>query len=109
VELTAENAAALGLAGVRATAPDGVPDDVSFAAIWSNPPIRIGKAALHELLLRWLPRLAPGGDAYLVVQRHLGADTLHRWLAEELAAGFEVGRQASAKGYRVLRVSRLRS
>ena len=31
--------------------PDDVPGDVRFAAIWSNPPIRIGKAALHELLL----------------------------------------------------------
>jgi 16S rRNA G1207 methylase RsmC len=111
VELTSENARALGLGGVRATAPDGVPDDVAFDAIWSNPPIRIGKAALHELLLRWLPRLKPGGEAYLVVQRHLGADTLHRWLAGELApgGGFEVARHGSAKGYRVLRVTRLPS
>jgi 16S rRNA G1207 methylase RsmC len=106
VELTAENAASLGLAGVRATAPDGVPDDVAFSAIWSNPPIRIGKAALHELLRRWLPRLAPGGAAYLVVQRHLGADSLQRWLAEELADGYEVARHGSAKGFRVLRVTR---
>jgi 16S rRNA (guanine1207-N2)-methyltransferase len=106
VELTAENAARLGLAGVRAVAPDEVPDDVTFGAIWSNPPIRVGKAALHELLGRWLPRLAPGGEAYLVVQRNLGADTLHRWLEAELADGFTVGRQGSAKGYRVLRVQR---
>jgi 16S rRNA (guanine1207-N2)-methyltransferase len=106
VELTAENAAALGLAGVRATAPDGVPEDVTFAAIWSNPPIRVGKAALHDLLRRWLPRLAPGGSAYLVVQRHLGADSLQRWLAEDLGAGWEVARHGSAKGFRVLRVTR---
>jgi 16S rRNA G1207 methylase RsmC len=107
VGLTAENARALGLTGVRAVAPDDVPDDVAFAAVWSNPPIRIGKAALHDLLLRWLPRLAPGGEAYLVVQRHLGADSLQRWLADELGpAGFDVGRHGSAKGYRVLRVSR---
>jgi 16S rRNA (guanine1207-N2)-methyltransferase len=111
VELTAENARRLGLPGVRAVAPDEVPDDVTFGAIWSNPPIRVGKAALHELLGRWLPRLAPGGVAYLVVQRHLGADTLHRWLEAELAAGggFAVARQGSAKGYRVLRVGRLPS
>ena len=34
---------------------------VRFAGIWSNPPIRVGKAALHELLADWLPRLEPDG------------------------------------------------
>jgi 16S rRNA G1207 methylase RsmC len=107
LELTRDNAASLGLGGVRAVAPDDVPDDVRFATIWSNPPIRVGKAALHDLLLRWLPRLAPGGAAYLVVQRHLGADSLHSWLAAEFAGtGWDVGRHGSAKGYRVLRVGR---
>ena len=53
------------------------PADVEFDVIWSNPPIRVGKEALHALLLQWIPRLRPGGAAYLVVQRHLGADSLH--------------------------------
>jgi 16S rRNA (guanine1207-N2)-methyltransferase len=105
VELTAQNARRLGLTNVRACTPDQVPDDVRFAAIWSNPPIRIGKPALHELLLRWLPRLTPDGVAHLVVQRHLGADSLHTWLAQELAP-WPVERAGSAKGYRVLRISR---
>ncbi|MCU0261796.1 MAG: methyltransferase [Ilumatobacteraceae bacterium] len=99
--LTARNAAALGLDGVVAAAPDEVPTDVRFAAIWSNPPIRIGKAALHELLLRWLPRLAPSAVAHLVVQRHLGADSLHRWLEQQ---GWPVERITSHAGYRVLAV-----
>ena len=96
------NAQAAGLANVRCVAPDepGLPG--RFAAIWSNPPIRIGKAALHELLASWLARLAPGGTAYLVVQRNLGADSLHRWLAGE---GWTVRRLASRAGYRVLAVS----
>ncbi len=72
-----------------------------LAAIWSNPPIRIGKQALHALLTHWLGRLAPGGSAHLVVQRHLGADSLHRWLEE---AGWPVSRLAARTGYRVLRV-----
>lgn len=101
VDLTRANAAALGLAGVRAVAPDDVPDGVRFAAVWSNPPIRVGKAALHELLQRWLPRLDAGGAAHLVVQRHLGADSLHRWLEEQ---GWEVEREATSRGYRVLAV-----
>jgi 16S rRNA G1207 methylase RsmC len=82
-------------------APDEVPADVRFDVIWSNPPIRIGKDALHELLVAWLPRLAPGGRAFLVVQRHLGADSLQRWLVD---AGHPTERIASAKGFRVLAV-----
>lgn len=105
VELTEQNARLLGLAGVRACRPEQVPADLRFAAIWSNPPIRIGKEELHALLLRWLPRLAPDGRAYLVVQRNLGADSLHGWLGPALGAGFGVRRIGSAKGYRVLEVA----
>ena len=110
VALTAENARRLHLPGVTAVTPDQVPDGVRFAAIWSNPPIRVGKEALHALLLRWLPRLAPDGAAHLVAQRNLGADSLHAWLAgqspEPGAPRFTVTRAGSAKGYRVLRVTR---
>ncbi|MEV0153678.1 methyltransferase [Micromonospora sp. NPDC050686] len=102
--LTAANAERVGAADrVRAVAPDEVPADLSFAQLWSNPPIRIGKAELHELLRRWLPRLAPDGVAWLVVARHLGGDSLHGWLVEQ---GWRVDRHASQKGYRVLRVTR---
>jgi 16S rRNA G1207 methylase RsmC len=105
-ELTAANAADHGFARVRTAAPDDVPDDVRFAAVWSNPPIRVGKDALHALLLHWLPRLEAGASAWLVVQRNLGADSLHRWLAHALAGTAAVERAGSAKGYRVLRVRR---
>jgi 16S rRNA (guanine1207-N2)-methyltransferase len=106
LELTRENAARLRLHGVRAGTPGQVPDDVRFAAIWSNPPIRVGKEELHALLLRWLPRLTPDGVAHLVVQRNLGADSLHAWLTGALGPEFSVTRAGSAKGYRVLRVAR---
>jgi 16S rRNA (guanine1207-N2)-methyltransferase len=99
-ELCALNAEAAGLPNVRVADPDEVPPDVRFAAVWSNPPIRIGKAPLHELLHRWLGRLAPAGEAFLVVQRHLGSDTLHRWLTEQ---GWPTTRLASRRGFRVLR------
>ena len=39
---------------IRVVGPDEVPADVQLRTIWSNPPIRIGKAALHDLLVRWL-------------------------------------------------------
>jgi 16S rRNA (guanine1207-N2)-methyltransferase len=101
--LTRGNAAILGLDGVRAVTPEQVPTDVRFDLIWSNPPIRVGKAALHDLLRTWLPRLAPGGRAYLVVSKNLGADSLQRWIGSEL--GLECHRESSSKGFRVLVVS----
>lgn len=101
VELARENAAAAKALNVSACLPDEVPPDVRFDAIYSNPPVRVGKAPLHELLQRWLARLNPGGAAYLVVQRNLGSDSLATWLASQ---GFGVARLKSKKGYRVLEV-----
>jgi 16S rRNA G1207 methylase RsmC len=80
-----------------------VPEDVAFDAIWSNPPIRVGKQALHALLVRWLARLADGGRAHLVVGKNLGSDSLQRWLTEQ---GWPTERMASERGFRVLRVER---
>ncbi|GAA1432489.1 methyltransferase [Microlunatus lacustris] len=98
--LCRDNAEALGVADrVRALRPEQVAEDRRYDQIWSNPPIRVGKEALHALLLRWLPRLAPDGEARLVVGRNLGADTLQRWLVEQ---GYPTERVASAKGFRVL-------
>lgn len=102
-ELAAGNVAALGLADrVRVAAPAAVPEDVTFAQIWSNPPVRVGKAELHALLGGWLPRLAPDGVAWLVIARHLGGDSLQQWLTGQ---GWPATRHASQKGYRVLRVA----
>lgn len=105
--LTAENAARHAPGRIRAVAPDDIPDDVRFDVIWSNPPIRIGKDALHELLERWLPRLADHGEAWLVVAKQLGADSLERWIGERFAPALAVRRAATSKGFRVLRVERL--
>ncbi len=104
VLLANENAAALGVTDrFRAVVPDQVAPEATFDEIWSNPPIRIGKAALHDLLLTWLPRLAPEGRAVMVVGKNLGADSLQRWLGEQ---GFPTERIASAKGFRVLQTRR---
>ena len=101
-ELCAANAATNALTNVRVAHPDEVDPAMRFAVVWSNPPIRIGKAALHQLLATWLQRLDRGAIASLVVQRHLGADSIHRWLEGQ---GFVVVRVASKAGYRVLDVS----
>ncbi|MGH9119252.1 MAG: class I SAM-dependent methyltransferase [Acidimicrobiales bacterium] len=100
--LCAANAEANDLANVRVAVPGDVPDDVVFAGMWSNPPVRVGKADLHALLQTWLARLADGGRAWLVVHKQLGADSLARWLVAE---GHPVERLTSRAGYRVMEVS----
>ena len=106
VELTQANAKNLGISNITTLLPEQVPADLRFSGIWSNPPIRIGKKELHELLLLWLPRLETGGEAFLVVQKNLGSDSLQKWLTEELASGFEVSRYTSIKTYRVLKIKK---
>ena len=102
--LANENAASLGVADrFTAVTADDVPGEVTFDEVWSNPPIRVGKQALHDLLLTWLPRLATDGRAVMVVGKNLGADSLQRWLGEQ---GYPTSRLASAKGFRVLETHR---
>ena len=101
LELCARNARAADRQNVRCVTPDDASVPARFAAIWSNPPVRIGKDALHALLGDWLARLGADGAAYLVVGRNLGADSLHRWLAGQ---GWPVTRLAARSGYRLLQV-----
>jgi 16S rRNA (guanine1207-N2)-methyltransferase len=106
VELCERNARSAGLANVRCVAVDESGPETAqlpeqYDLIWSNPPIRIGKPALHAMLASWLSRLAPGAAAYLVVQRHLGSDSLQRWLEQ---SGWTAARLAARAGYRILEV-----
>lgn len=106
--LTKENVKRLGLPNVTVLQADTAlararDEDQLFDIIWSNPPIRVGKTALHEMLGSWLPLLTPQGAAYLVVSRNLGADSLAQWLRTQ---SYRVERIASKKGYRVLQVTR---
>jgi 16S rRNA (guanine1207-N2)-methyltransferase len=102
-DLCRSNATSNGVSNVVVAAPDDLPAEIVFDCIWSNPPIRIGKPALHELLAMWLARLAPDGYAVLVVHKHLGADSLQRWLTEQ---GYPTERLASSSGYRLLHTTR---
>lgn len=109
-QLCRDNAAALGLDRLIVCRPEEVPESDRFDLIWSNPPIRVGKEALHGILLQWLPRLASGGQAYLVVQKNLGADSLLPWLRTALderhPGQFTASRHATDKGFRILVVER---
>lgn len=106
IDLARLNATAFGLSNVVVGTPESVDPNLEFDTIWSNPPIRIGKDALHELLMLWLPRLAPGGEAWMVVQKNLGSDSLQKWLVEQLPSEWKITREATAKAFRVLKVAR---
>ncbi len=106
LDLLRRNAGSLGLDNVNAVTPDDVPADIAFRSIRSNPPIRVGKDELHGLLERWLPRMDERSDAWLVVQRNLGSDSLQRWIATTFDRGYSVYRTATGRGYRVLKVRR---
>lgn len=106
LELTRMNAQKLGLSNVIAALPDQVPAEIEFTGIWSNPPIRIGKDALHELLVKWLPRLQAECEAYLVVSKDLGADSLLKWMQSEFS-DLTSERIDTAKGFRILRSAKL--
>lgn len=105
LELTRKNAERLGLSNVKVALPEEVPKNIQFNGIWSNPPIRVGKEVLHEILQTWLPRLVVGGDAYLVVQKNLGSDSLLKWLQDTMS-NFESSRLETSKSFRVLQVTR---
>ncbi|WP_341952210.1 methyltransferase [Salinibacterium sp. TMP30] len=103
LDLVRANAKKLSIPNINAVLPADVPDDITFMSIWSNPPIRVGKDELHNILETWLPRLELDADAWLVVQRNLGSDSLHRWMESTFPKEFTFTRAATHKGYRVLR------
>lgn len=107
LQLTQLNADKLGITNIIVCKPEDVPEKILFDEIWSNPPIRVGKKVLHEILNLWIKKLAKGGTARLVVQKNLGSDSLHKWLLEEFSPDFESTRIDSSKTFRVLKVSRL--
>lgn len=106
LELTKMNAASLGITNIKACQPEEVPADIEFSGIWSNPPIRVGKAELHNILKTWLPRIAAECESYLVVAKDLGADSLLKWLQSEMPSDFDAQRIDTAKGFRIIRITR---
>jgi 16S rRNA (guanine1207-N2)-methyltransferase len=106
LDMVRRNAAAIGLTNINAVKPEDVPATIEFTTIRSNPPIRVGKDQLHNMLKLWLPRLEACSDAWLVVQKNLGSDSLHRWLEATLPSEFATVRAVTNKGFRVLRVRR---
>ena len=107
LELTRRNAARVGASNVHVSTPETVDPSLTFDTIWSNPPIRVGKAELHGIMTTWIPRLNVDGQAWLVIAKHLGADSFEKWLRSEFAPTHEVERADNHKGFRVLVVTRI--
>jgi 16S rRNA G1207 methylase RsmC len=103
LDLVRANAKKLSILNINAVLPQDVPEGITFMSLWSNPPIRVGKTELHNILKTWLPRLEMDADAWLVVQRNLGSDSLHRWMESAFPEDFTFSRAAISKGYRLLR------
>ena len=106
LEVARANAHIAHLSNITFSRPEDVPGELSFDIIWSNPPIRVGKKELHALLSQWLPRLSPHGEAWLVVAKKLGSDSLQEWINQGGAGAFEASRYETSRGYRVIRVTR---
>lgn len=106
LDLVRRNAESLGITNINAVTPDNVPSDIEFRTIRSNPPIRVGKNVLHDMLRTWIPRIELPGDAWFVVARSLGSDSLQRWLGETFPHGYRVSRAATARGFRVIEMRR---
>ena len=106
LEATKENGERAGLHNIQPVSPDEFPEGTAIDCLWSNPPIRIGKEALHDMLTTWLDRLSSDGTAWLVVSKNLGADSLQTWINAGGAGAFQCERMASKKSFRVLRVTR---
>jgi 16S rRNA G1207 methylase RsmC len=102
-QLCLDNATRNNITNVVAIDPIQRNPDNRYALLWSNPPIRIGKTELHDLLLTWLPHLDENAHGHLVVSKNLGADSLINWLN---AQGLPAVKLASSKGFRVIEASR---
>jgi 16S rRNA G1207 methylase RsmC len=106
LELTRRNATRLGLTNITVGLPETVEPSLLFDLMWSNPPIRVGKTELHDIMNTWLPRLKVNGEAYLVVAKHLGADSFEKWLGSQFDATHTVTREDTRKGFRIIKVVR---
>jgi 16S rRNA (guanine1207-N2)-methyltransferase len=100
--LCASNAKKNGLSNITVLSPEELDETIRYSMLWSNPPIRIGKPALRQLLLEWMQRLTENGTGHLVVSKNLGGDSLAEWLSE---SGFATKKLASSKGFRVFEVA----
>ena len=101
-ELAADNARANGIRNVEVLTGDAphVLGDRQFDVILCNPPIRVGKPKLYELIADAAERLHPGGVLWMVIHTRQGAKSHLR----EVTPMFSECEIVSRKwGYRVFK------
>ncbi len=89
---------------LKVISPSQIDSSLKHDLIISNPPIRIGKTALYELLSFWSITLSEHGEMWLVMAKHLGADSCAKFLKED--CNLKITRVASKKGFRILKCTR---
>jgi 16S rRNA G1207 methylase RsmC len=104
--IATENYENLGLTNLTICHPDEVPPETRFDLMWSNPPIRVGKVALHGIVTRWLNTLTPQGEAWFVIAKKLGGDSFQHWINQGNPGHFQATRVETSRGFRVLCVTR---
>lgn len=105
IELAKENAKMNGIenAVIRQSDLYGAAGDEPFDVILTNPPIRAGKAVVHQIFEQGYDRLKPGGSMWVVIQKKQGAPSAEAKLKELFGRVVEVGKD---KGFRIFRAYR---
>jgi len=101
-KLAADNARANGISNVEVLTGDApqVLGERQFDVVLCNPPVRVGKSKLYELIADAAERLRPGGVLWMVIHTRQGAKTHLR----EMAPMFSECETVSRKwGYRVFK------
>lgn len=105
VELAKENAKVNKVANVTVIQSDlyEAVKQIRFNVILTNPPIRAGKAVVHQIFEQGYERLEDGGSMWVVIQKKQGAPSA----MEKLDALFgNVEEVTKDKGYRIFRAQK---
>ncbi|GGG05058.1 hypothetical protein GCM10010912_57230 [Paenibacillus albidus] len=105
VELARENAQHNGIRNVTVMESDvlGALSGQKFDVILTNPPIRAGKAVVHQIFEEAYSHLNDGGNLWIVIQKKQGAPSAVAKLESLFPVVEEVGKD---KGYRVIRAQK---
>ncbi|MCI8445424.1 MAG: class I SAM-dependent methyltransferase [Bacilli bacterium] len=99
LNLASKNASANGVA-VSIFESDGYTNITKkYDYIISNPPIRVGKKILYELLFGAKEHLKPGGELWIVIHKDHGAKSTLKNLADE----YQVEIKNKEKGFFIIR------
>ncbi len=87
------------LSNIRAMVNDGLLEiEEKFNYIVTNPPIRVGKEILYNLIYSCKNRLLPNGEIYLVIRKQQGANSF----IEDMKKVFDVKIVDKSKGFFII-------